>query len=65
MVCIVNELVSNALKYAFLGEREGTVERAKLAFPFKYILKPVREQELYAAIQTALNLYSPDADERT
>jgi PAS domain S-box-containing protein len=36
---------------------KSTVERATLTFPFGYILKPVREQELYVAIQTALNRY--------
>ncbi|BAT54787.1 two-component hybrid sensor and regulator [Nostoc sp. NIES-3756] len=36
---------------------QSTVERATLTFPFGYILKPVREQELYVAIQTALNRY--------
>lgn len=35
----------------------STVERATLTFPFGYILKPVREQELYVAIQTALTRY--------
>ncbi|MGP1385750.1 MAG: response regulator [Thainema sp.] len=34
---------------------KSTVERATLTFPFGYILKPVREKELYVAIQTALN----------
>ncbi|GAB1543569.1 response regulator [Scytonema sp. NUACC21] len=36
---------------------QSTVERATLTFPFGYILKPVREQELYVAIQTALSRY--------
>lgn len=36
---------------------KSTVERATLTFPFGYILKPIREQELYVAIQTALNRY--------
>jgi PAS domain S-box-containing protein len=36
---------------------KSTVERATLTFPFGYILKPVREQELYVAIQTALSRY--------
>lgn len=36
---------------------KSTVERATLTFPFGYILKPVREKELYVAIQTALNRY--------
>ncbi|MBH8564171.1 diguanylate cyclase [Nostoc sp. CENA67] len=35
----------------------STVERATLTFPFGYILKPVRERELYVAIKTALNRY--------
>ncbi len=34
-----------------------TVERATLTSPFGYILKPIKEQELYVAIQTALNRY--------
>lgn len=36
---------------------KSTVERATLTSPFGYILKPVREKELYVAIQTALNRY--------
>lgn len=36
---------------------KNTVERATLTFPFGYILKPVRDKELYVAIQTALNRY--------
>ncbi|MCW5315750.1 response regulator [Nostoc sp. KVJ3] len=36
---------------------KSTVERAKLTFAFGYILKPVKEQQLYVAIQTALNCY--------
>jgi len=36
---------------------KSTVERATLTCPFGYILKPVREKELYVAIQTALNRY--------
>jgi PAS domain S-box-containing protein len=36
---------------------QNTVERATLTSPFGYILKPIREQELYVAIQTALNRY--------
>ncbi|BBD68147.1 PAS/PAC sensor hybrid histidine kinase [Nostoc commune NIES-4072] len=35
----------------------STVERATLTSPFGYILKPIKEQELYVAIQTALNRY--------
>jgi hypothetical protein len=36
---------------------KSTVERAMLTLPFGYILKPIREQELYVAIQTALSRY--------
>lgn len=36
---------------------QTTVERATLSFPFGYILKPIREKELYVAIQTALTRY--------
>lgn len=36
---------------------QKTVERATLTLPFGYILKPIREQELYVAIQTALSRY--------
>lgn len=36
---------------------KNTVDRATLTYPFGYILKPVRERELYVAIQTALNRY--------
>ena len=34
---------------------KSTVERAKVTFPFGYILKPVKGKELYVAIETALN----------
>ncbi|MBD2679211.1 MULTISPECIES: ATP-binding protein [Nostoc] len=37
---------------------KNTVERATLTSPFGYILKPIKEQELYVAIQTALNRYN-------
>jgi PAS domain S-box-containing protein len=36
---------------------QSTVERAKITFPFGYILKPVKGKELYVAIETALNRY--------
>ncbi|MEH1918517.1 hybrid sensor histidine kinase/response regulator [Nostoc sp.] len=36
---------------------KSTVERATLTSPFGYILKPIKDQELYVAIQTALNRY--------
>lgn len=36
---------------------KSTVERATLTSPFGYILKPIKEQELYVAIQTALTRY--------
>ncbi|QIR38191.1 response regulator [Tolypothrix sp. PCC 7910] len=36
---------------------KSTVERATLTSPFGYILKPVSEQELYVAIQTAMERY--------
>jgi PAS domain S-box-containing protein len=37
---------------------KSTVERATLTSPFGYILKPIKEKELYVAIQTALNRYN-------
>lgn len=33
----------------------NTVDRAKMTFPFGYILKPVKRNELYVAIEIALN----------
>lgn len=36
---------------------KSTLERAKVTAPFGYILKPVKEQELYVAIETALQRY--------
>ncbi|WP_313889940.1 MULTISPECIES: hybrid sensor histidine kinase/response regulator [Nostoc] len=36
---------------------KSTVDRATLTTPFGYILKPIKEQELYVAIQTAINRY--------
>ena len=35
----------------------STLERAKVTAPFGYLLKPVKEQELYIAIETALQRY--------
>jgi PAS domain S-box-containing protein len=35
----------------------STLERAKITSPFGYILKPVKERELYVAIETALQRY--------
>jgi PAS domain S-box-containing protein len=35
----------------------NTLERAKVTFPFGYILKPVKAKELYVAIETALSRY--------
>ncbi|MEH1921440.1 response regulator [Nostoc sp.] len=35
---------------------KSTVERATLTFTFGYILKPVSQEDLYVAIQTALNI---------
>jgi len=36
---------------------QSTLERAKATAPFGYILKPIRERELYVAIETALQRY--------
>ncbi len=36
---------------------KNTLERAKITCPFGYILKPAAEQELYVAIETALQQY--------
>ena len=36
---------------------KSTLERAKITAPFGYILKPVKEQELHVAIETALQRY--------
>ncbi len=35
----------------------GTLDRAKLTAPFGYILKPVKEPELYIAIESAIRRY--------
>ncbi|WP_416675352.1 hybrid sensor histidine kinase/response regulator [Egbenema bharatensis] len=39
-----------------------TLERAKLTRPFGYILKPIEERELYAAVETALHQYRANRD---
>jgi two-component system, NtrC family, sensor kinase len=36
---------------------QHTLERAKVSAPFGYILKPVKDRELYVAIETALQRY--------
>ncbi|PSB25756.1 hybrid sensor histidine kinase/response regulator [Stenomitos frigidus ULC18] len=38
----------------------GTMERAKATGPFGYVLKPVEEQEMYVAIETALQRFRLD-----
>ncbi|MBC7970688.1 MAG: response regulator [Verrucomicrobia bacterium] len=38
----------------------GTMERAKATGPFGYVLKPVEEQEMYVAIETALQRFHLD-----
>jgi len=43
--------------YATGFSDRDTLERAKLTRPFGYILKPIEERELYAAIETALYQY--------
>lgn len=43
--------------YATGFSDRDTLERAKLTRPFGYILKPIEERELYAAIETALHQY--------
>lgn len=39
---------------------KSTLDRAKITFPFGYILKPVKGKELYVAIETALSRYKRD-----
>lgn len=39
---------------------KSTLDRAKVTFPFGYILKPVKGKELYVAIETALSRYKRD-----
>jgi PAS domain S-box-containing protein len=36
---------------------QATLDRAKLTAPFGYVLKPVKEKELYISIETALHRY--------
>jgi PAS domain S-box-containing protein len=43
--------------YATGFSDRDTLERAKLTHPFGYILKPIEERELYAAVETALHQY--------
>lgn len=40
----------------------GTMERAKATGPFGYVLKPVEEQEMYVAIETALQRFHLDRE---
>lgn len=55
------ELIWNRLQipviYATGFSDRSTLERAKLTRPFGYILKPVEERELYAAVETAMQQY--------
>lgn len=39
---------------------KNTLERAKVTFPFGYLLKPVKEKELYVTIETALSRYQQE-----
>lgn len=48
--------------YATGFSDRDTLERAKLTRPFGYILKPIEERELYAAIETALHQYRVNQD---
>lgn len=48
--------------YATGFSDRDTLERAKLTRPFGYILKPIEERELYAAIETALYQYRINQD---
>ncbi|WP_236145071.1 response regulator [Nostoc sp. CMAA1605] len=54
---IIWDILQIPIIYVTGHSDQSTVERATLTFPFGYILKPIREQELYVAIQTALNRY--------
>lgn len=36
---------------------QSTLERAKVTAPFGYLLKPIKEKEIYVAIETALQRY--------
>lgn len=60
------ERIWNSLKipiiYATGFSDRDTLERAKLTRPFGYILKPIEERELYAAIETALHQYRVNQD---
>lgn len=48
--------------YATGFSDRDTLERAKLTHPFGYILKPIEERELYAAVETALHQYRVNRD---
>lgn len=48
--------------YATGFSDRDTLERAKLTRPFGYILKPIEERELYAAVETALYQYQVNRD---
>jgi PAS domain S-box-containing protein len=48
--------------YATGFSDRDTLERAKLTRPFGYILKPIEERELYAAVETALHQYQVNRD---
>jgi len=41
---------------------KNTLERAKITHPFGYILKPVEEQELYVAIETAVHQHQANRE---
>lgn len=43
---------------------EDTIEKAKLSFPYGYIIKPFKEKELETTIEMALNKYAEDVEIR-
>ncbi len=51
------ELLQIPVIYVTGHSDQSTLERAKVTAPFGYILKPLKERELYVAIETALQRY--------
>ncbi len=54
------ESLSIPVIYVTGHSEQSTLERAKVTAPFGYILKPLKERELYVAIETALQRYEQE-----
>lgn len=60
----LRERHGTAVVFVTAYSEKGIVDRAKLAMPFGFLVKPVQDQELRASIETALYLHGVEEDRR-